>query len=579
MSLGPPGAAPLGRLANRRLALAVLLGAGAMGCAVGLAATSAWLISRSAQRPQESAIAIAIVGVQFFALGRGLLRYCERLAGHDAALRVLARVQVQLYERLERLAPAGLPEFRNGELLARLVHDVDALQSLLVRVIPPFAIAALVGAITVALLGAMLPAAALVLLICLLLAATLVPWASGRLAARSAARQAHARGELTAEVVDVLAGAPELTVDGSIELALARVQALDAELTEIARAQARTAGLGQGLVTALMGLAMWASLALGVAAVADGRLDGVLLAALALVPLVASELVAPLPSATRALQQVRRSRARLDEVMRSATPLLDPPQHARLPASGTRTIAVRELRCRYPGQRDWALDGVDLDLPAGARVALVGASGAGKTTLAWALLRFLPYASGSITIDGVELADLDGAQVRGEIAMVDQDAHLFDSTVEANLRLARPDATELQLLYALARARLLEWVQTLPAGLATEVGEHGARVSGGQRQRIALARALLADRPVLILDEPGEHLDAQTARAILDDLLAAAGGRSTLLITHRLARLEDFDEIVVLHAGRVVERGTHDDLLARGGRYAALWVEQMASAS
>ena len=160
MSLSPPEAAPLGRVADRRLALAVLLGACAMGCAVGLAATSAWLISRSAQRPQESAIAIAIVGVQFFALGRGLLRYCERLAGHDAALRVLVRVQVQLYERLERLAPAGLPEFRSGELLARLVHDVDALQSLLVRVIPPFAIAALVGAITVALLGAMLPAAA-----------------------------------------------------------------------------------------------------------------------------------------------------------------------------------------------------------------------------------------------------------------------------------------------------------------------------------------------------------------------------------------------------------------------------------
>jgi thiol reductant ABC exporter CydC subunit len=560
----------IARPAAGRLALATLLGAGALAAAIGLIATSAWLISRSAQHPQESAVAVAIVGVQFFALARGLCRYGERLVGHDGAFRVLSEVRVALYERLERLAPLGLPAFRSGDLLARLVHDVDALQDLLLRVLPPFAIALGVGTAAVALVSIMLPAAGLILLVALLVAGTLVPWLTGRLAARNQARQAAARAQLTHTVVDLIEGAPELAVYGGNPEQLGRAIAADSTLTEVARAGARTAGVGQGLTSLCCGLAMWGALVLGVVAVHAGRLDGVLLAGLALIPLVAFELVTGLPAATETLQRVRRSAARVFEVMDAPAPVSERLRPLALPAPPHR-VRVRDLRVTYPGAAVPALAGVDLDLGPGRRVAIVGPSGAGKSTLAGALLRFLPYDAGSVTVEGTEIAELDGDQWRTVVGLVSQDAHIFDTTLEENLRLARRRASAKELRAALAEARLLEWAEQLPAGLSTEVGERGARMSGGQRQRLAIARALLADFPLLVLDEPGEHLDTHTADAILADLLALTRERATLLITHRLAGLQDLDEVLVLDHGRVVERGTHAQLLANGGRYASAW--------
>jgi thiol reductant ABC exporter CydC subunit len=560
----------IARPAAGRLAVATLLGAGAVAAAIGLIATSAWLISRSAQRPEESVLALAIVAVQFFAIARGLCRYGERLVGHAAAFRVLAEVRVTVYEQLERLAPLGLPAFRSGDLLARLVHDVDALQDVLLRVLPPFAIALGVGAATVALVWWMLPAAGLILLLALLLAGTLVPWLTGRLAARSEARQAAARAELTSSVVDLIEGAPELAVNGATPERLARALDADSALARTAAASARTAGVGQGLTSLCSGLAMWGALVVGVMAVHSGRMNGVLLAGLALIPLVAFELVAGLPAATQTLQRVRRSAARVSEVMDTPPPVLEPLSPQPLPAP-PHSLRVRGLGFRYPGASRSALDGVDLDLSPGRRVAVVGPSGAGKSTLAGLLLRFLDYREGSVTLDGVELGDLGGDRLRTVVGLVSQDVHIFDSTLEENLRLARRRASGEQLYAALAAARLLEWTEQLPAGLSTEVGERGARMSGGQRQRLAIARALLADFPVLILDEPGEHLDAPTADAIVADVLAGPGERGTLLITHRLAGLEEMDEVLVLDRGRVVERGFHTELLALGGRYAALW--------
>jgi thiol reductant ABC exporter CydC subunit len=565
----------IARPAAGRLALATLFGAGGMLAAIGLIATSAWLISRSAQHPQESAVAIAIVGVQFFALSRGLCRYAERLVGHDAAFRVLSDLRVAVCQRLERLAPLGVPTFANGDLLARLIEDVDSLQDLLLRVLPPFAIAFGVGLATVAVVWLMLPAAALILLAALLVAATLVPWLTAHLAARSEARQAAARAMLSSAVIDLLEAAPELAINGAMPAQLGRALAADTELTLIAGKSARTAGIGRGLTSLCCGLAMWGALFVGVSAVHAGRMSGVLLAGIALIPLVAFELVVALPGATQTLQRVRRSAGRVFEVIDTPPPVAEPAEARPLPP-GPYALCAHGLRVSYPGSPRLALAGVALDLRPGRRVALVGPSGAGKTTLAAVALRFLPYQTGSVALNGAEIAELTGEDCRRAVGLVSQDAHVFDSTLEENLRLARRDATSEELREALARARLLDWAERLPAGMATELGERGARMSGGQRQRLAIARALLADFPVLILDEPGEHLDTVTADAIVAELLANTRERATLLITHRLAGLEEIDEVLVLDHGRVRERGTHTELLALGGRYAEQWRRERA---
>jgi thiol reductant ABC exporter CydC subunit len=560
----------LARPAAGRLALATLLGAGAVAAAIGLIATSAWLISRSAQRPQESAVAIAIVGVQFFALSRGLCRYAERVVGHDAAFRVLSDLRVRVYERLERLAPLGLPAFGSGDLLARLIGDIDSLQDLLLRVVPPFAIALVVGAATVGLVWWMLPAAGLILLVALLVAGTLVPWLTGTLAAHTEARQAAARGEMTSSVVDLIEGAQELAINGATAEQLGRAMAADTEVTRLAATAARTAGIGQGLTSLCVGLAMWGGLLVGISAVHAGRLEGVLLAGIALIPLVAFELVTGLPSATQTLQRVRRSAARVFEVMDTPPPVSEPTHPVAL-SPEPHNLRLRDLRFSYPDEDRWALAGVNLDLSPGRRVAVVGPSGAGKSTLAGVLLRFLPYESGSVALDDVEIAALDGDRYRRVIGLVSQDAHIFDNTLEENLRLAKREATAEEIEGALADVRLLDWTRELPRGLATEVGEHGARMSGGQRQRLAIARALLADFPLLVLDEPGEHLDIQTADEIVADLLAITRDRATLLITHRLSGLQDVDEVLLLDHGRILERGTHGELVGLGGHYAELW--------
>ena len=418
----------LARPAAGRLALATLLGAGAVAAAIGLIATSAWLISRSAQRPRESALALAIVAVQVFALSRGLLRYAERLIGHDAAFRVLADLRVRVYESLERLAPLGLPAFGSGDLLSRLIHDVDSLQDLLLRVLPQFAIALIVGAGTVILVWVMLPAAGAIVLLALVLAGILVPWLTGVLAGRNETRQAAARGDLAASVVDLIEGAPELAVFGATDEQLSHALAADSEVTRIAARSASTAGIGQGLTSLLLGLAMWGSLLVGVAAVSSGHLNGVLLAGLALIPLVAVELVAGLPAAAQTLQRVRRASARVFEVMQTRPPVADPEQPARL-GPGPHTLRVRDLSARYPGRAHPAISGVDLDLRPGGRVAVIGASGAGKSTLARVLLRFLPYESGSVELDGKQITELPGDECRRAIGLVSQDAHVFDSTL------------------------------------------------------------------------------------------------------------------------------------------------------
>ena len=319
----------IARPAAGRLVVATLLGAAAAAAGIALLATSGWLISRAAEHPSIAALGLAVVGVRFFAISRGLFRYGERLVGHDAAFRLLADLRVTVYQRLERLAPSGLPAFHRGDLLARLVADVDTLQDLLLRVLPPYGIALVVGAATVAVIGWLLPAAGLVLAVTLLAAAVLVPWLTRRLARRTEARQATARGELGVAVVDLVEGAPDLVAYGATRRQLARVAAADAELTAVASATANTAGIGSGLNQLLTGAAVWGALVLGVAAVHEGRLQGVLLAVIVLTPLAAFELVAGLPGAAQAFERVRQSAARVFEVVDAPDPVVRSRRRAR----------------------------------------------------------------------------------------------------------------------------------------------------------------------------------------------------------------------------------------------------------
>ena len=491
--------------------------------------TSAWLISRAAQHPSEASLTLAIVGVQFFGLSRGFLRYGERLVGHDAALRMLADLRVRVYTRLEALAPAGLPAFRRGDLVARVVDDVDSLQDVVLRVIQPFAVAVLVGGATVTALWWFLPQAGVVLLVALALSAIAVPWLTGRLARREEARQATARGVLAADVVDLVQGAPELVVLGGSDEQLERIRAADRQLRNIARRGAGTAGIGLAATTALAGLASWGALTLGIGSVHAGSLNGALLAVLALVPLAAFELVSPLPAATQSLQRARVAAGRVFDAMDTLPVISDP----RVPASlgdGPHTIALRDVWASYPGAGRSALRGIDLALRPGARVALVGPSGAGKSTLADILVRFLPADEGDATLDGVPLERLGAEDVRRVVGLVEQHPHLFDTSLAENLRIGRRSATDSELTSALVRVGLGDWVDGLPEGLATTVGTMGGRLSGGQRQRVAVARALLADFPVLVLDEPAEHLEAERGRRA--HRRAAGADRRSVHVAH-----------------------------------------------
>ncbi|MER5447827.1 thiol reductant ABC exporter subunit CydD [Streptomyces sp. NPDC002764] len=547
-----------------RLALALLLGALALGSAVGLMATSGWLISRASQQPPVLYLMVAVTATRAFGIGRAVFRYAERLVSHDAVLRMLADTRVAVYRRLERLAPAGLRRTRRGDLLSRLVADVDALQDYWLRWLLPAGAAALVSAASVGFTAWLLPEAGAALAAGLVAAGVGVPLVTGAVARRAERRLAPARGELATRVTDLLTGTAELTVAGALPARTAEARRADGVLTGIASRAATATALGDGLTALFSGLTVAAAALAGAQGVADGRLNGVAMAVVVLTPLAAFEAVLGLPLAVQYRQRVRRSAERVYEVLDAPEPVREPELPRQAPATPF-PLAVRGLTARHAGQDRDALAGLDLNLDQGRRIAVVGPSGSGKTTLAQVLLRFLDAGSGSYTLAGVDAYALDGDDVRRLVGLCAQDAHLFDSSVRENLLLAKKDATESELRDALRRARLLDWADSLPDGLDTLVGEHGARLSGGQRQRLALARALLADFPVLVLDEPAEHLDLATADALTADLLAATEGRTTLLITHRLAGLEAVDEVVVLDAGRVVQRGAYAQLAVVAG--------------
>jgi ATP-binding cassette subfamily C protein CydCD len=537
------------RTGRARLGLAVLLGAAALGSGVALTATSAWLISTAALHPPVLTLMVAIVAVRTFGLAKGVLRYAERLVSHDAALRAGAALRVRIWAALVRLGPAATERVRRGELLARLVGDVEAQQDLLLRVLLPAASAAVVGAGVVTGFGLLLPAAGPVAAVGLLAAGLGAPAAALWAALKSERRSGTQRAEVLAGTVELIEGAADLLVAGAADRHRDRLARLDARLAATLRRAATARGLGGGIAVLAVGATSVAALAVGTAALRAGLLPGPALAVLALTPLACADVVAGLPEAAVRLLTAVPAAQRLAALEQAPAPVIDPAAAAGTAPPGA--LAARGLAVRWPGSHSDVVTGVDLVLAPGHRVALTGPSGSGKSSVVAALLRTLPPAAGRITADGRDVTTLAADDVRAGIAWCGPWTHLFDSTLRANLRLAAPDATDDELVAALRRAQLGDWFAGLPDGLDTAVGEHGGAVSGGERQRLGVARVLVADRPVLVLDEATAHLDAATADALAGELLASTAGRTALLVTHRPEQTPGLPE-VRLDSGRVV---------------------------
>jgi ATP-binding cassette subfamily C protein CydC len=522
----------------RRFAPGALLGLLSALCAVGLLATSAYLITRAAEMPPILYLNMAIVGVRAFALGRAGFRYADRLASHDAAFRTLATLRVGIYERLVPIAPDGLAGTRRGDLLTRLTADVDELQNLPLRVVQPLLISGAVAVASVVTVCILLPAAGIALLVALLLAALVGTAANSLIAARSERSIAPLRGAFADEVLDTVVNLDVLTAFDATDERLAAVERADARLTRAVLSSAAGSGVATGILSLLAGAASVAALLVGIPALGSSGFDGPVLAIIALVPIAVFEVISSVPLAMSALRQVRSSAERIG----SAVPDDVPPEiPLDRPTTATATVdasnAVIELRgvsASWPQESSPAIRGIDLTVSPGDRILVTGASGSGKTTLAHVLVRFLEF-EGSYRLGGVDVRSLPLAEVRRTIGLSEQTPYLFDESIRQNLLFARDDASDDDLIAVLERVGLTEWMERR-GGLDARVGERGSLVSGGQAQRIALARALLADFPVLVLDEPTANVDPGRADALLRDLLSASadpdGRRAVVIISH-----------------------------------------------
>ncbi len=552
------------------VALSVLLSTLTIGSSVALIGTSSWLISTAALHPSVADLGVSVVGVRFFGISRGLFRYLERLVSHNVTFRLLARLRVWFYESLEPLAPARLMEYKSGDLLARVMGDVETLENFYVRVISPSLTAVFIGIIVSIFFASFYPPIVLVLIGFFLTLGLILPLLAQLFSRVPGKKLITQRAEIQSQLVDGIQGMADLLSFGQGGRRAQQIASTGREYGSTQKQMAHINGIHSALGTLLTNLGLWLVLVLTIPQVTAGNIKGVMLGTFALMTLASFEAVNPLPLAAQMWNASREAAKRLFEVV-DAEPAVKETGEKSLEISSPISLHVSTLSFSYPTQSNPALQGISFEVPAGKSIAIVGPSGAGKSTLANLLLRFWDYEVGEISLGGAPLKGLDQDEVRKRIALVSQNSYFFNTSIRENLRLARRSATQEEMESVARAAQIHEFIASLPKGYDTLIGEQGLRLSGGERQRLAIARALLKDAPILIFDEPTANLDPLTEKDVLATLFETMPGKTSLLITHRLVGLEHVDQILVMDEGQIVEKGTQEELLKQGGLYRHLW--------
>jgi ATP-binding cassette, subfamily C, bacterial CydC len=552
--------------------LSVFLGSATIACGIGLLGTSAYLIAMAALHPSIAVLQVSIVGVRFFGISRGVFRYLERLTSHSLNFRLLSEFRVLFYQAIEPLAPARLGSFHGGDLLDRVIGDIEVLENFYVRVVAPPFVAIFITAGAGLFVGTINAAAGWIIVLGLLVTGFLIPLLSYFMGSTPARSIISERSKLSESLVDGIQGMEDLLAFGEGEKYQLRIKKMSCHLNDLQQKMALVSGIVGALNLLFSNLTVIGILLITIPLTNKGQLSGILLPVLSLVTLASFEAVTPLGIATQYLRGSLEAADRLFGLMKTKPDVVE--SRTTTPFGDLPVIKINNLIFRYGSIQQPALKGISFSLQPGSRTALVGPNGAGKSTLTNLLLRFWEFENGTIELNGADIRSLAFKDIRKTIGILPQSIYLFCAPIRDNLQLAKKDATDEEMKEVLDQVQMSDWLCSLPEGLDTWIGEHGLSISGGQRQRLGLARTLLQNTPILILDEPTAHLDIVTENHLIQSLLKILKGRTTLWITHRLSGLDRMDNILVLDSGEIVEHGRHEELLKSGGLYAHMWLLQ-----